>query len=1556
MGYSRFQIGAALVVVTAAFLALFSSERGLQLFQGQLLSNSTQEQQPVLLIKQNTDPVSFDIYYQQLKSEPRNLSITIINALLEKNESLRSRTQVVSSVLLETGEHQIISTQDQQIINISNMRAQNSTRLGSLITNIANDEWVSLEYDVESFGKNYSIITPEVPKEYQDKTLYQNPFSFPIILPFSDEIHLLGPGEKGFIPAPAPLVVGPLIEGQITSYQAPESLTSSSLIAFQEAEEPPALELSQQYLTIPELPNQNYNLLLIELRKAGNEPILRGISLEFISALQLNLPPKDLLDFYDEINYSFAFYSLPASQHLSNSSIEKPLLRRSQKKSLVPDLIKLRSQIELEVSITPPQLEAGERLISFVDNIEWNTFRSIIHRLQQHLPLNIIDQQQAQQIIWAQSGKLPYIYSIGSNAIIWRAKPSKLEVTIPRGVLEPIAFESIPDLTLTAQLVRASESEEMICIMEQDGKAFSVPVTKKPLLNPGDCLRSATRLGLTSGNITVLKANTEAERLELLLSTEVSSADLLPNPKVVRQNADSQEIFLNAQYPSNTKAEVLIANNPSFEFFQDFSLSSTSPVSYLLPSTADCENGCYLKLSVQNPTSSIRHLSKTFFYQSSGSQNLHYCPSNVPELESVLSFSDLRAQITGPNGNTEQLVFDEFSNCFERDSDGILTTDPDAEAPSLSALDPFLRSDLALLPPNSIIVEIQRFSKNGTVIPVQHHYGKLLGDHVFMSSPLVFERQSLIAEYPLSKDLKKIPDVSDIFNEGKIRIKFQGNLITFTNGNEALQGSFLDAQGGSSEIIEFPFRREDLKHIHTLRIKTPGEVFRDTSVWSDQSIHLIAEALPEGESTLKLNNPIRQGIQSSSILPLGDDQFIISGENLSGEILAPIKLQEFLPLTNNREEIVGASDFFTMKTTMKVRITPPGRFRSNSPLDPFILDEDEDELSLLKSSALQSLSVESSQFLTESCSEILSFNTSTYELEQLQTEAADLESCLLQIEVQYLKTTAEAESSGNSILFFKKLFTDQLSSTKAVQEIDVPLSKDLENIDDRIALQDPLEGVIETDSSYVSPAIANTEESLIGIDFDDQSNSFVIFGSALGQADAISKYFRAINSRSGEVERFQITLTPTPTQEIIIPIVTNFPHDINITQILGDELIITGEESFEILESTLPKGTQVFGETLRLDGRQESDGHKISVLINKAGERERVDFIIKTTPGRTIKVSPFSTKANRSFVIDLNTLVSDTQRIEIPQLPQFLKQQGSSLIGMAPATPQTVDVLIKDYVSLESIVVPIDIQEDDRSALDTISDDTNENTAADQNTDEQEVPSTDDDDDDDLKLLDNISELKGAASTDCFPDIFDQPIAYQEAICYAKAFDIISGSGGKFNPNDRLNRAELAKILLTGPAVLFNVISAEEARTLQSIFDQQSFADVKRTDWFYGFVEAARELGIVSGHPDGNFKPGNNLLQAEAAKVLSLTLVSLIPETFSTSELPDRLERPGDSWFAPHVRFLLGLGGDFNDPEDIDVLSLPISRAKFIYNLMIAIESKSGSIVSLRSEGSGQDL
>jgi len=47
-----------------------------------------------------------------------------------------------------------------------------------------------------------------------------------------------------------------------------------------------------------------------------------------------------------------------------------------------------------------------------------------------------------------------------------------------------------------------------------------------------------------------------------------------------------------------------------------------------------------------------------------------------------------------------------------------------------------------------------------------------------------------------------------------------------------------------------------------------------------------------------------------------------------------------------------------------------------------------------------------------------------------------------------------------------------------------------------------------------------------------------------------------------------------------------------------------------------------------------------------------------------------------------------------------------------------------------------------------------------------------------------------------------------------------------------------------------------------------TFPDVPKSKWFYGYVEAAVQEGIISGYADGTFKPYNNIVRKHICAII----------------------------------------------------------------------------------------
>lgn len=122
---------------------------------------------------------------------------------------------------------------------------------------------------------------------------------------------------------------------------------------------------------------------------------------------------------------------------------------------------------------------------------------------------------------------------------------------------------------------------------------------------------------------------------------------------------------------------------------------------------------------------------------------------------------------------------------------------------------------------------------------------------------------------------------------------------------------------------------------------------------------------------------------------------------------------------------------------------------------------------------------------------------------------------------------------------------------------------------------------------------------------------------------------------------------------------------------------------------------------------------------------------------------------------------------------------------------------------------------------------------------------------------------------------------------------------GTYAAGRTLNRAEFLKIVLKS-APTQDFLDADKSNC---------FPDVQTADWYSMYVCAAKRKGMVSGYPDGTFKPSNPVNYAEAIKMLAELYGYDLPE-------PPANERW--AWYTGYVRASTERGVLFSDSLGYD--------------------------------------
>ena len=108
---------------------------------------------------------------------------------------------------------------------------------------------------------------------------------------------------------------------------------------------------------------------------------------------------------------------------------------------------------------------------------------------------------------------------------------------------------------------------------------------------------------------------------------------------------------------------------------------------------------------------------------------------------------------------------------------------------------------------------------------------------------------------------------------------------------------------------------------------------------------------------------------------------------------------------------------------------------------------------------------------------------------------------------------------------------------------------------------------------------------------------------------------------------------------------------------------------------------------------------------------------------------------------------------------------------------------------------------------------------------------------------------------------------------------------GTFRAGDYVNRAQAAKML----------VQAVYGSGIDLRFSIARFTDVEQDAWYSPSVSKAVYYGIISGYPDGSFRPSNHITTAELLAMLSRALNAPAHHTLSFSDVPH------NAWFSQYA-------------------------------------------------------
>jgi hypothetical protein len=144
---------------------------------------------------------------------------------------------------------------------------------------------------------------------------------------------------------------------------------------------------------------------------------------------------------------------------------------------------------------------------------------------------------------------------------------------------------------------------------------------------------------------------------------------------------------------------------------------------------------------------------------------------------------------------------------------------------------------------------------------------------------------------------------------------------------------------------------------------------------------------------------------------------------------------------------------------------------------------------------------------------------------------------------------------------------------------------------------------------------------------------------------------------------------------------------------------------------------------------------------------------------------------------------------------------------------------------------------------------------------------------------------------DFFLDV-DAENTYFDALTYLKNAGVVQGySDGTYKPNNSINRAEFTKIIVETIATDEEIegcagrMEADENGVIALFTDVKFDTENEETSvWFFDYICIAKEQNLINGHPDGSFKPADEINFVEASKIIVLAHAEEVVEEEAVEE------------------------------------------------------------------------
>lgn len=190
------------------------------------------------------------------------------------------------------------------------------------------------------------------------------------------------------------------------------------------------------------------------------------------------------------------------------------------------------------------------------------------------------------------------------------------------------------------------------------------------------------------------------------------------------------------------------------------------------------------------------------------------------------------------------------------------------------------------------------------------------------------------------------------------------------------------------------------------------------------------------------------------------------------------------------------------------------------------------------------------------------------------------------------------------------------------------------------------------------------------------------------------------------------------------------------------------------------------------------------------------------------------------------------------------------------------------------------------------------------------------------KWLETTSMLIASTSNITSPAYFSDVCSDNNAVNYlAQEWITKWYPDGTFRWENNISRIEILAMTFTFAKTQIDSILSSD------------FLDVQASDWFCKYVMTAKAHGMVSGYPDGTFRPNNPVTRIEALAIILNTVLWRENISNITGSLFDDIE--SGSWYEKYVYYSVN-NGIFNITWGQFFPNLSVKRsevAEILYNL-----------------------